>query len=130
MFAYHRPPAKLARVLPSVPSSRLVSRAMSSFMREENQSPDYDPKKYYPASVGETIARRYRIISKLGWGANSTVCWVWQSSRYVTLKITNCGKEEQRSAKEEVEMSRYISQLRSNNKGRAYVRLVQESFNI
>ncbi|QRD82591.1 serine/threonine protein kinase [Aspergillus flavus] len=86
-------------------------------MREENQSPDYDPKKYYPASVGETIARRYRIISKLGWGANAT------SSRYVTLKITNCGKEEQRSAKEEVEMSRYISQLRSNQKGRAYVRL-------
>ncbi|KDE80352.1 serine/threonine protein [Aspergillus oryzae 100-8] len=35
--------------------------------------PDYDPKKYYPASVGETIARRYRIISKLGWGANATV---------------------------------------------------------
>nr|KMM72620.1 hypothetical protein CPAG_08914 [Coccidioides posadasii RMSCC 3488] len=109
----------------------------SPFIREEDQNPDYDPRKYYPARVGETISRRYRIISKLGWGANSTVWlakdttrWAWQSNRYVTLKITNSGKEEQRSANEEVEISRYISQLRSNHEGRAYVRLVRESFGI
>ncbi|EAW09766.1 protein kinase domain protein [Aspergillus clavatus NRRL 1] len=135
MSAYHRPPAKLTRVISFLPCFRLVSRAMSSsFIQEENQNPNYDPRKYYPARVGETISRRYRVISKLGWGANSTV-WLAKdttrsSNQYVTLKITNCGKEEQRSANEEVEMSRYISQLQSDHEGRKYVRLVRESFSI
>lgn len=40
---------------------------------EENQHPHYDSRKYYPAHTGETIHKRYSIISKLGWGANSTV---------------------------------------------------------
>ncbi|PLB47705.1 kinase domain protein [Aspergillus steynii IBT 23096] len=133
MSAYHRPAANIARTILSSPCCRLVSRATSSsIIREENQNPNYDPRKYYPAYIGETISRRYRILSKLGWGANSTV-WLAKdigrsSNRYVTLKITNCGKEEQRSASEEVEMSRYMSQLQSNHEGRAYVRLVRESF--
>lgn len=42
-------------------------------IREEDQHPHYDSRKYYPAHVGETIYERYCIISKLGWGANSTV---------------------------------------------------------
>ncbi|OJJ43956.1 hypothetical protein ASPZODRAFT_153941 [Penicilliopsis zonata CBS 506.65] len=107
---------------------------MSSLIREENQNPNYDPRKCYPARVGETISRRYRILSKLGWGANSTV-WLAKdtsrsSNRYVTLKITNCGKEEQKSANEEVAMSRYISRLQSNHEGRAYIRLVRDTFRI
>ncbi|PYI31501.1 kinase domain protein [Aspergillus indologenus CBS 114.80] len=137
MSAYYRLPAGLPRVIPSNPWLRSASRAMSSFIGEENQSPNYDPRKYYPARAGETIARRYRILSKLGWGANSTVWlakdtsrWLWQPNRYVTLKITNCGEAEQRSANEEVEISRYISQLQSNHQGRAYVRLVCDSFRI
>ncbi|OOF96593.1 hypothetical protein ASPCADRAFT_206767 [Aspergillus carbonarius ITEM 5010] len=109
----------------------------STFIREEDQSPYYDPERYYPARVGEIICNRYRIISKLGWGTSSTVWlakdtnrWAWQSNRYVTLKITNCGKEEQNSAYEEVEMSQQISRLRSNHEGRRYVRLVKEAFEI
>ncbi|RAK99790.1 kinase-like protein [Aspergillus ibericus CBS 121593] len=97
----------------------------------------YDPKTYYPARIGETICNRYRIISKLCWGTNSTAWlakdvtrWMWQSNRYVTLKITNRGKEEQKSAHEEVEMSQQISRLRSSHEGRRYVRLVKESFEI
>ncbi|KAE8406443.1 kinase domain protein [Aspergillus pseudonomiae] len=137
MPTYHRPPAKLTRFISSVPSSRFLSRATYPVIREENQTPHYDPRKYYPARVGEILPRRYRIISKLGWGANSTVwlakdtCrWGWQSTQYVTLKITICGKEEQRSATEELDISRYISKLRSEHEGRAYVRLVRESFGI
>ena len=38
---------------------------------EEERSPGYDRAKYYPARIGETIGK-YLIISKLGWGANST----------------------------------------------------------
>lgn len=48
----------------------------------------------------------------------------------MTLKITNCGKEERRSASDEIEISRHISSLRSSHQGRAYVRLVKENFSI
>ncbi|PYH78067.1 kinase-like protein [Aspergillus uvarum CBS 121591] len=134
LSAYYRLPARLPRVISSNSCLRWASRAMSSFIGEENQSPNYDPRKYYPARVGETIARRDRILSKLGWGADSTVWLAKDTSRspnrYVTLKITNCGEAEQRSANEEVEISRYISQLQSNHEGRAYVRLVCDSFRI
>ncbi|PYH35152.1 kinase domain protein [Aspergillus neoniger CBS 115656] len=103
---------------------------------EEERSPGYDPRKYYPARIGETVGK-YRIISKLGWGANSTAWlakdtsrWAWQSTRYVTLKITNSGAEERKAAEDELQVSHHISGLRSEHEGRGYVRLVQDSFQI
>lgn len=118
---------------------------------EEEQSSSYDPKKYYPARIGETIGK-YRIISKLGWGTSSTAwlaedtsvsriilfeehililrSWIWQSTRYVTLKITNCGNEEKKAAEDEIAISQHISALRSNHEGQGYVRLVKESFQV
>ncbi|KAL3477138.1 kinase domain protein [Aspergillus californicus] len=138
MSAYREFPSKLTRGFSSNSIFRSVSRAKSPpSIREENRNLNYDPRKYYPARIGETISNRYRITSKLGWGANLTVWlakdttrWMWQPTRYITLQITNHGKKEQLSAQEEVEMSRYISHLQSSNKGRAYVRLVKESFGI
>ncbi|QVM08174.1 hypothetical protein D8B26_002868 [Coccidioides posadasii str. Silveira] len=62
----------------------------SPFIREEDQNPDYDPRKYYPARVGETISRRYRIISKLGWGANSTVWLAKDTTRLVRPSLYAC----------------------------------------
>ncbi|KAJ9388339.1 hypothetical protein DTO063F5_2670 [Paecilomyces variotii] len=131
------PPAKFARHFSSISGIRSASPTRSApQIREEDGSPYYDPKKYYTARVGETIGK-YCLISKLGWGANSTVWlardtsrWAWQSTRYMTLKITNCGKEERRSASDEIEISRHISSLRSSHQGRAYVRLVKENFSI
>jgi serine/threonine-protein kinase SRPK3 len=48
----------------------------------------------------------------------------------VALKITDCGKEARKSAYEEAEISRHISHVRLSHEGRAYVRLVEESFEI
>lgn len=122
-------------MMPSMSSISQLSTPRA--IREEDQHPNYDSRKYYPAHVGETLYKRYYIISKLGWGANSTVWlakdtsrWRWQSNRYVALKITNCGQEEQKSAEEEIEISQHISQLRSSHKGQAYIRLVTDSFTI
>lgn len=56
--------------------------------------------------------------------------WAWQSTRYVTLKITNSGGEERKSAEDEVEMSQHISALRSEHEGLAYIRLAKESFQV
>lgn len=49
---------------------------------EEERNPDYDPRRFYPARVGETI-QRYEIISKLGWGTGSTVWLAKDVKRFV-----------------------------------------------
>lgn len=49
---------------------------------EEEENPDYDPRRFYPARAGETI-QRYEIISKLGWGTGSTVWLAKDISRFV-----------------------------------------------
>jgi len=40
---------------------------------EEEGSPGYDSRIFYPARVGEDLHRKYRLLSKLGWGLSSTV---------------------------------------------------------
>lgn len=40
---------------------------------EEERLPDYDPEQFYPVQLGGVIKARYRVIGKLGYGANSTV---------------------------------------------------------
>ena len=39
---------------------------------DEEGNPDYDPRRFYPARIGDTI-QKYQIVSKLGWGTGSTV---------------------------------------------------------
>ena len=49
---------------------------------EEEGNPDYDPRRFYPARVGETI-KKYQIISKLGWGTGSTVWLAKDINRFM-----------------------------------------------
>ncbi len=49
---------------------------------EEEGNPDYDPRRFYPARVGDTI-QKYQILSKLGWGTGSTVWLAKDNSRSV-----------------------------------------------
>lgn len=99
MSTYRRAPAKLVRVFSSISCKASAPRTMpSTFIREEDQSPYYDPERYYPARVGEIICNRYRIISKLGWGTSSTV-WlakdtnrlVWASLSDISVNIMKLG---------------------------------------
>jgi len=48
----------------------------------------------------------------------------------VALKITNCFEEDRKSAKDELEMSRHISHIKTAHEGRSNVRLIQDSFTI
>ncbi|EEP81764.1 predicted protein [Uncinocarpus reesii 1704] len=104
---------------------------------EETQNPDYDPKKFYPARVGETINNQYRLISKLGFGTGSTVWlakdvtrWRWQSDRYMAIKITNSKAEDRTSAQKEIRMFERLSQIRTKHEGKEFVRRLEESFEI
>ncbi|PTU22309.1 hypothetical protein P175DRAFT_0431225, partial [Aspergillus ochraceoroseus IBT 24754] len=40
---------------------------------EEEKTPYYDPKRFYPARLGEIIDARYQLTTKLGYGTSSTV---------------------------------------------------------
>ncbi|KAJ5135234.1 kinase domain protein [Penicillium bovifimosum] len=120
----------------SLKSSRSLSSpaATRTSPMEEELGQGYDPGKYYPARIGETIDK-YLVISKLGWGANSTAWlakdtsrWARQSTRYVTLKITNSGDAANKAAEDELEISNHISGLGSEHQGLRYIRLVKESF--
>ena len=40
---------------------------------DEEISPAYDSKHFYPAQPGEVLADRYQPLVKVGWGGSSTV---------------------------------------------------------
>ena len=56
----------------SIPLSGYVEIGRDQ-MVEEEQTPGYKAEDYYPASIGEVLNSRYQIVSKLGFGVNSTV---------------------------------------------------------
>lgn len=58
---------------------------------DEEFSPGYDPKHYYPAKPGEVLADHYRLLVKIGWGSGSTVWLARDVARHVLTFIRNCG---------------------------------------
>lgn len=40
---------------------------------DEEISPVYNSKSFYPANPGEVFVDRYQTLAKVGWGASSTV---------------------------------------------------------
>lgn len=77
---HFRKPLRLMSLRSSMPLSS--SAAFRTPAIEDEQSPGYDPGKYYPAWIGEAIGK-YRIISKLGWGTSSTAWLAKDVSRSV-----------------------------------------------
>ncbi|KAL6708013.1 hypothetical protein ACN47E_003447 [Coniothyrium glycines] len=103
---------------------------------EEETTPYYDPRYFYPARLGEVVNQRYQLATKLGFGASSTVWlardlfqWRWNAARYVTLKIHSCNPEK-RGAKNELAIAKLISQTSSNHQGKQFFRGLLDSFPI
>ena len=40
---------------------------------EEESMPAYDLGLFYPVRIGEVFQKRYQVLRKMGYGANSTV---------------------------------------------------------
>ena len=40
---------------------------------EEEKRPEYDAKTFYPVAIGEVLHKSYKVVFKVGYGANSTV---------------------------------------------------------
>jgi len=74
-----------------IPAMNTASHLLSTnSLLEEEENPDYDPKRFYPARVGQTI-NKYQIVSKLGWGTDSTVWLAKETGRFVQHPLQPTG---------------------------------------
>lgn len=61
------------------PTSGLVTLDATQKIEEE-ELPSYVPEDYYPVDMGEVFGSRYQVVTKLGFGVNSTV-WLCRDLR-------------------------------------------------
>ncbi|KAL1991431.1 hypothetical protein VTN49DRAFT_5423 [Thermomyces lanuginosus] len=95
---------------------------------EEERMPAYDQGRYYPVNLGEVFNSRYQVLSKLGYGANSTVwfCRDLEKHRYVAVKIyISSSKRNQ-----EVRVLEHLSKIRSCHPGSRLIRKMIDRFEL
>ncbi|OAA54151.1 protein kinase [Niveomyces insectorum RCEF 264] len=122
---------------PAVASPQLLP---SDEALEEECLPAYDPTHFYPATVGEVLHDKYRIITKLGFGRNSTVWlaayekkgWLSKRTKYVALKVCNANSREDDQAKNERDVYRRLAEERKRrrHKGIHFVSSLVEAFEV
>ena len=108
------------------PSSRPTQLLAPDVQIEEERKPNYNAQHFYPVKLGQVFDDTYQVIAKLGYGGSSTV-WLakdlhryvfvvtmlgirmviscrrlWQSTRYVALKICNNDHTDTTSRSESV----------------------------
>ncbi|KZF26973.1 protein kinase [Xylona heveae TC161] len=100
-----------------------------SILVEEETTPNYKAWKYYPASIGEVLCKRYQIVGKLGYGSNSTVwlCRDMRVNQYIALKIYVVNDS---MVHRELPIYHHINQVRSDHPGRECIRKLIDSFEI
>lgn len=76
-----------AKVTPLAPRTFAVSGFEPidpSCKIEEETLSFYDPRMFYPVRLGEIFKERYQVVTKLGWGAHSTI-WLCHDLQYALL---------------------------------------------
>jgi len=68
---------------------------------EEQTLPRYSQKRYYPVRIGQRLVERYSIVSKLGFGAYSTVWLAWDERSVDLWDLIKRGKAEGRDRNNE-----------------------------
>ncbi|XP_035014926.1 SRSF protein kinase 3 isoform X2 [Hippoglossus stenolepis] len=73
-----------------------------------------DPREYcyggyHPVQIGDTLNRRYQVVSKLGWGYFSTVwmCLDLRLGRHVAVKVLKSGAGFTQAGQDELALLRY-----------------------
>lgn len=88
----HRASVRTIASIPALPPRQFPTsgfvRLDSSEKIEEERLPLYDAERYYPACIGEVLASRYQIVSKLGYGTSSTT-WLCRDLLYVFGRCPN-----------------------------------------
>ncbi|KAB8225660.1 kinase-like domain-containing protein [Aspergillus novoparasiticus] len=90
--------------------------------------PAYDRGLYYLVKLGDVFCSRYQVLSKLGFGVNSTVwfCRDLQQSRYIALKIYIHSSKPNH----EVQVLEHLAACRTDHPGKQLVRNTIDSFEI
>ncbi|KAM3501022.1 hypothetical protein MY11210_009436 [Beauveria gryllotalpidicola] len=91
---------------------------------EEERLPWYSQDQFYPVRIGEILDSKYRVLGKLGYGANSTA-WLCRNVRddvFVTIKV--CTRDSGRSARvrRELQFYEHVSSLNSQHRGQSFIR--------
>jgi serine/threonine protein kinase len=137
-------------VLPPLPPREFQSTGFEviepSQMVEEERLPFYNREHYYPMRIGEVFMDRYQVVTKLGYGASSTV-WLCRD-----LRCSNPPNFYQPVAKhlwlllrersyrvikayvntleynQELEVFKHLAGITVEHSGRAHVRQLEDSF--
>lgn len=75
--------------LPS-PGRRFLSAGPSTAptqLVEEESVADESPDEFYPVYIGDIFQEKYKVVGKLGYGANSTI-WLARDIQYVSQRFT------------------------------------------
>ncbi|MCJ1384038.1 hypothetical protein MMC17_007154 [Xylographa soralifera] len=125
---YSQPVASQAKEPEILPSSPKI---------EEEASPDYDPKHFYPVRIGQNFNDRYHVVGKLGAGGYSTVWlaedigrWWWQSRQFFALKMSTNSPDDKAATTHEVDISRRVTNADPKHKGYHVVRHLHDSFEV
>ncbi|KAJ5556542.1 hypothetical protein N7494_000457 [Penicillium frequentans] len=111
---------------PPIPQQELVDEEFCS---------DYKSAGFYPAKPGETLAGKFQILVKIGWGSQSTV-WLardisrlkWQSEKVVALKITNSNNAD--DARHERDIESHITHQNPEHRGCTILRTCLDDFEV
>ncbi|GAA6089373.1 SRSF protein kinase 3 [Tachysurus ichikawai] len=83
-----------------------------NYNTEEEEDPEeYCNGGYHPVHVGDVFNKRYKVLSKLGWGYFATVwlCVDLRSGRYVAVKILKSGSGFSQAGQDELSLLRCAS---------------------
>lgn len=73
----HRPWPQSTAVAPKIPMTEAI---------EEEQTPYYDPARFYPARIGDILNNQYQLATKLGYGSSSTI-WLARDLNQFVLQV-------------------------------------------
>ncbi|XP_036389446.1 SRSF protein kinase 3 [Megalops cyprinoides] len=79
-------------------------------MQNQEDPRDYCYGGYHPVQIGDTLNRRYQVLTKLGWGYYSTVwlCLDLRLGRRVAVKVIKSGPGFAQAAQDELTLLRCV----------------------
>uniref|UniRef100_A0A8H7K8Z4 Protein kinase domain-containing protein n=1 Tax=Bionectria ochroleuca TaxID=29856 RepID=A0A8H7K8Z4_BIOOC len=114
-----------------------MSTPTSSSPVEEETVPTYEPQRFYPAKLGEVFDSRYTVVSKLGFGTNSTIwlCRDSKSQEYVAVKVCALRQkfrdsEARTQAESEQAVAAFFNSIQIEHPGINSLRLLRSHFEV
>ncbi|XP_067303441.1 SRSF protein kinase 3 isoform X2 [Pseudorasbora parva] len=100
---------------------------------EEHEDPkDYCYGGYHPVTAGDVFNKRYKVLSKLGWGYFSTVwlCVDLRSGRHVAVKVLKSGAGFTQAGQDELTLLRCASGPTARNPLKRHIVQLLDEFKI